>query len=55
MTGTTYGLTSTEGTQEMIKQIEKFEKITADMMFLDIGSGEGSVVYDFQKLNDLLV
>ena len=49
MEGTTFGLTPLKGTKEMIKQIQKIYPLTTDSVFLDIGSGDGTVVHDFQK------
>ena len=49
MKGTTFGLTSLDGTRSMIKEIKKIYDISEDTVFLDIGSGSGEVVYDFQQ------
>ena len=54
MQGTTFGLTPLEGTQEMIKRIQKIYPITTDSVFLDVGSGDGTVVFDFQAQTGII-
>jgi len=47
----TYGRTPTEAVEEIIKVINKeIKQINKSDVFLDIGSGTGEVVNDFQKI-----
>lgn len=54
MRGTVPGITPKESVQLVINKIKNdFFDITSDKIFLDVGSGIGSVVDDFRKISNI--
>lgn len=51
--GTSYGETSIEGIQEIYDRAHAINAISAETVFLDIGSGKGEVVNSFKNISGI--